>query len=91
MVSKRDRSKDTIESSTGDVVEHVQMNLPIYANTQLFVEKDMKITWKEINDIFAGTFKEYLEDRKVYVNIHKSGLYRVACRYPAFPWVNIIH
>ena len=32
-----------------------------------------------------------MEDRRVYVNIHKSGLYRIACRYVVFPCVNIIH
>ena len=67
------------------------MNLPVYAGTQLFIEKDIKITWQEIKDIFVGSFKEYLEDRQVYVNIHKSGLYRVACKYPAFRYVDIIH
>ena len=32
------------------------MNLPIYADTQLFIEKDMKITWQEIKDIFLSSF-----------------------------------
>lgn len=91
MVSKRVGSKENIERSTGDMVEQVPINFPIYADTQLFVEKDMKITWEEIKDIFAGTFNEDLEDRQVYINIHKSDLYRVACRYPAFPCVDIIH
>ena len=71
MVSKRVISKDIVESSIGDVVEQVSMDLVFYANTQLFIEKDMKITWQEIKDIFARIFKEYLEDRQVYVKIHK--------------------
>ena len=45
MVSKRVGSKDTIERNTGDVVEQVPINLPIYADTQVFIEKEMKITW----------------------------------------------
>ena len=53
------------------MVEHVPINFPIYADTQLFIDKDMKITWQEIKDIFVGNFKEDLEDRQVYVNIHK--------------------
>ena len=53
------------------------MNLPIYADTQLFLEKHMKITLQEIKDIFAGSFKEDMEDWQVYVNIHKVGLYKV--------------
>lgn len=54
------------------------MNLPIYADIQLFVEMDMNIEWKEIKYIFAGSFNEALEDQHVYVNIHKSIMYRVA-------------
>jgi len=56
------------------------MNLPIYADMKLFVEKEMMITWQEIKDIFAGSFKEDLEDRQDYINIHMLGLYRVGCR-----------
>lgn len=66
------------------------MNLPIYADTKLAIEKDMKITWQEIKNIFVGSFKEDLEDWQVYVNIHKPGLYKVACRYPSFPFADII-
>lgn len=47
MASKRDVSKDTIEMSTGDVVEHVSMNLLVYIEIELFIENDMKITWQE--------------------------------------------
>lgn len=45
MASKRSASKDTVESSTGKAVEEVLVNFPIYANTQLFIEKGMKLTW----------------------------------------------
>lgn len=83
--------RDTVESSIGDVVEQVLMNLPIYAHTQLLIENDMKITWQEIKDIFASSFKEDMEDRQVFVNIHKLGLYMVSCRYPAFPCTDTIH
>lgn len=31
------------------------------------------------------------KDRQVYVSIHKSDLYRIACRYPAFPCTDMIH
>jgi len=80
-----------VESNIGDVVEQVAIKFPIYANTQLFIEKDMKITWQEIKDIFASNFKEDLEDHQVYVNIHKSSLYKVTCRYPTFLCMDVIH
>ena len=63
MASKRVASKDIIEIITGDVVEQVSMNLLVYADTQFFIEKDMKITWQEIKDIFTGSFKDVLEER----------------------------
>lgn len=66
-------------------------SLAIYEETKIIVDKDIKLKWKEVNDEFVGTFGEYLEDRWVYVNIHMSGLYQIACRYPMFPCVDMIH
>ena len=40
---------------------------------------------------FAGTFWEYLKDLQVYVNIHKLGLYHIACRCHMLPFVDVIH
>jgi len=91
MASKREGSNDTVESTTRDVVEQVYMSLPIYEDTNFFIDKEIKIKWQDINDIFSGTFEENMEDHKVYVNIHKSGLYWVACRYPTFPCTDMIH
>ena len=91
MDCKRASSKDTIERSTGDVVEEVLMNFLTYANTKKSIEKDMKLTWQEIKDIFAWSFKEYLQDQQVYVKIHRSGLYKVAYKYSTFPCEDIIH
>lgn len=45
MASKRAGSKDTIESATGDAVEKVSMRLPIYEDTKLFIDKDIKMKW----------------------------------------------
>jgi len=62
MVSKRTRSKDKVERSTRDGVEERSMSFPMYIYTHLFIEKDINITWKYINTIFAGNFEENLED-----------------------------
>ena len=67
------------------------MSLPIYEDTKLFIDKDIKMKWQDINDTFLGTFEENMEDRRVYVNIHKSGLYWIACRYPVFQCVDMIY
>ena len=91
LASKRARSKDTIGKATGDEVEQVSMSLSIYEETKLLVEKYIKLKWQDINDTFLGTFGEDLEDHRVYVNIHNSVLYRIACWYPSFPCANMIH
>ena len=91
MASKRSESKDIVESATGDAVEQASMSFPIYEDTKLIVDKDIKLKWQEVNDAFVGTFGEDLEDFQVYANIHKSGLYWIACTYPVFPCAYIIH
>lgn len=63
----------------------------IYEGTKLYLDKDIKLNWKEVNETFIGTSGEDLEDRQVYVRIHKSDLYWIACRYPTFPCVYMIH
>jgi len=91
MASKRAWSKDTDESATGDAVEQVFMIFLIYEDTNLLVGKDIKLKWQDINDAFLGAFGEDLEDCKVYVNIHKYGLYQIAFCYLAFPCMDMIH
>jgi len=84
-------SNDTDRSATGATVERVSTSLPIYEDTKLIVGKEIKLKWKEVNDAFVGTFWEDLEDCQVYVKIHKSGLYQIACRYPVFACIEMIH
>lgn len=91
MASKRTWSKDTDGVIVGAIVEQVSSTLPIYEDTKLYLDKDIKQKWQEVNETCAGTFGEDVEDRQVYVNIQKSGLYRIACRYPAFPYAGMIH
>ena len=67
MASKREGSKET--SATGDAIEQVSMSLPFYEDTKLFIDRDIKMKGKDINDTLLGTFEEHLEDRRVYVNL----------------------
>jgi len=69
----------------------VSASPPIYEDTKLILDKDIKLKWKEVNDAFVSTFWEDLKDHQVYVNIHKYGLYWIACRYPMFPCMDMIH
>ena len=63
MAYKRAGAKDTDESVTGTTVERVSTFFLNYEDTKLIVDKDIKLKWKEVNDAFAGTFGEDLEDR----------------------------
>jgi len=45
MDSKRGGSKDTIETTTGDVVKKMSMSLPIYEDTKLFMDKEINMKW----------------------------------------------
>lgn len=72
--SKGGGSKDTNGSETGATVERVSTSLSIHEDTKLIVDKYIKLKWQEVNDAFAGTFGEDLEDRQFYVNIHNSSL-----------------
>jgi len=91
MASKRSGSKDIDGSTTGAAIERVPTSLSIYEDTKLIVDKEIKLKWKEVNDAFVGTFGEDLKDHKVYMNIHKFGLYLIVCRYLAFPCADMIH
>lgn len=78
MASNREGSKDTIENAIGDAVEQGFMSFPIYEDTKFFIDKEIKMKWKDINNTFSGTFEENLEDRRVYVNIHKSSVFQIS-------------
>lgn len=56
MTSKRAGSKDTVGDETRDVVEHVSMVLPIYEDTKIFIDRDIKMKWNDTNDTFLATF-----------------------------------
>jgi len=90
MASNRVRSKDTDRSTTRVVVKWVSTSFPIYEDTKLIIDKDIKMKWHEVNDAFSSTFGEDLEDCQVYVNIHKSILYWIACKYRTFPCADMI-
>lgn len=91
MASKIVGSKDIVGSENGDSVEQVSMGLLIYADIKLVIDRDIKLKWQDINDTLSGTFEEDLEDCKVYVNVHKSSLYQIACSYLVFPCADMLH
>lgn len=88
---KRFVSKDTIESNIGEAVESTPMNFPIFSDIQLFIEKELDITWQKVNEVFLEkSFKADLEDWQVYINVQRSGLHKISCIYLFFPCADII-
>ena len=53
MAPKRFDSKETTESSTGEVIEHTLVDFPVYVDTQLFIENGSSLTWKQVKYAFA--------------------------------------
>lgn len=87
MASKRKGSQGT----DGVAAKQMSSSLLIYEDTNLYLDKDIKLNWKEVNETFTSAFGEDLDELQVYVNIHKSSLYRIACRYLVFPSADMIH
>ena len=40
----------------------MSFGLPIYKDTKLYLDKDIKLKWQEVNETYAGTFEEYPKD-----------------------------
>lgn len=53
IVSKRDASKEATKINTGEEFEQTLVDLPVYVNNQLFIEKVTTLTWQHIKDTFA--------------------------------------
>jgi len=49
MANKRFVSKDTTESTTREAIESTPVKFLVYSNTQLFMEKESDLTWKNFN------------------------------------------
>lgn len=82
MPPKRSSSKDTTERSISEAVESTPITLPFLSDTQLFMEKDSDVTWNTVKDAFSKTsYKVYLEDKQVYINVQKLGLHNIACSF----------
>jgi len=66
MAPKRSTSKDTIERSTGEIVESVHITMIVLLYTQLFIKKYSNITWnKEKYEFTTTNYKEDIKDRKI--------------------------
>lgn len=91
MPTNRSTSKETTNLNTDEVVESTLLIIPILSDTQLFIEKDLDITWDKVKDTFTTTnFKVDMEDRKAYINIHWSCFHRASCRFLVLTCANVI-
>ena len=72
-------SKEASKNSTKEAVECSKPTIPILLDTYFFIDKSIKISWKDIKDAFIQKeFPENLEDREVYINIKRFKIHRVA-------------
>jgi len=62
MASKRIGSQHTDGMASRAAIEQVSSCLPIYEAIKLYLDKDIKLKWQEVNEKLASTFGEELED-----------------------------
>lgn len=58
MASKRTTSQDTNGNAAEATIEEVSPSLSIYEYSKLYLDKDIKLKWQEVNETFAITFGE---------------------------------
>jgi len=84
-------SKEDLESSTEEAVEVTNPTIPIYADTQCFIDKSTEVTWSGIKDTFMQKrFLENLEELEFYINIKLSRMHKITCRFPIIPCAEVI-
>lgn len=89
MASKRTRSQDTDANAAGTTVEWVSSSIPIYEDTKLYLARNIKLKWKEVNETFAGTFEEGLKDVRctwTFTSLACTGLHANTPRSHARTW-----
>jgi len=85
MLPRKVASKELSKASTDEPIEVTNPNIPIYANTQCFIDKTTEVTWSKIcNTFMQENFVEGLEDVYVYINIKKSRMHRITCRFQSY-------
>jgi len=75
MASKRIGSQDTNSMAARTGVEQMSSSLPIYEDTKMYLDKDIKLKLQAVNEAFTNTFWEDREDYQMYMNMHKYVLY----------------
>lgn len=56
-------STRTIERNIGETIEQTPIDSSIYADTQLFIEKESTLTWQQVNEsLSAKSLEADLED-----------------------------
>lgn len=83
--------KELSEVSTDEPVEVTWPNVPIYIDTQCFIDKGRQVTWRKIYSTFMQErFVKDLEYLKAYVNIRRYRIHRITCRFLVMPCVEVI-
>lgn len=60
---KRTESQDTSGVAAGRTVEQVSSSLSRYEDIKLYLDKEIKLKWQEVNEAFTNTFGEDLKHR----------------------------
>ena len=84
-------SKELSEASTDETSKVTRPNVSIYADTQCFIDKGTQVNWRKINNTFMqDRFPGDVEYLHGYINIKKSKMHRITCRFSVIPCAKVI-
>lgn len=72
MAPKRDDLKQTIKRSIGESVKQTSADLLVYANTQLFIEKESTLTWKQVNENISTISLRKIQRNNKFISVSDS-------------------
>lgn len=84
-------SRELLEENTNEPIKIAKPSIPIYANTHCFVDKTIEVTWSNIyNTFMKEKFPEDLEDVHAYINIKRSKIHKIECKFPVLSCIEAI-
>jgi len=79
-------SKEISQEIISMIIEFAKYSVHVNVDTQCFIDNAIKITWNNIYNTFMHeNFPMALEDVHAYINIKKSKIHRIACRFLVMP------
>jgi len=91
MLPPKVTSKELSKARADECLEVTRPTIPIYTHIQCFIDKKTKVTWSIIyNTLMQENFPWDLEYLHAYINIKKSRMHKVTCKFLVMQFVELI-